>query len=433
MARRVILKDKKTLETLHPRTEVASVEGLQEALNTEQSARESALASMQAELNRKQDKFANGLVVKLEQNGSSKIINLKNELDGLVNTIITSEDPYSGWTIGGDNKLATVALIKKKIADAVFGFVTRSVNDLVNYYTKNESYSKTEITQLLAAIKQFTYESVVTLPTAAASTMNKIYLVPSEDSQQNNIKDEYITILDGGSYKWEQIGSTAINLEGYLKDSDIAAWAKAASKPSYTPEEVGALPANTPIPAAVTENTVSEWGFTKNTGTYSKPSAGIPKTDLESAVQSSLNKADNAQEKITTVTVNVDNNTGTPSGSASVSGSTLTLNLSNLKGAKGDAGATGPAGPAGADGATGAQGPKGDKGDTGSTGAQGPQGIQGVQGPQGPKGDTGVTGDASSLTIIHGIDKTTSYGTTDVCGADAAQALLNEIEGGFYY
>jgi hypothetical protein len=56
-----------------------------------------------------------------------------------------------------------------------------------------------------------------------------------------------------------------------------------------------------------------------------------------------------------------------------------------------------------------------------------------VQGPQGPKGDTGVTGDASSLAIIHGIDKTSSYGTTDVCGADAAQALLNEIEGGFYY
>ena len=106
------------------------------------------------------------------------------------------------------------------------------------------------------------------------------------------------------------------------------------------------------------------------------------------------------QDTISTVNVTVDNNTGTPSGSASVSGSTLSLNFQNLKGA---------------------------------TGAQGPQGIQGVQGVQGPKGDTGVTGDASSLAIIHGIDKTTSYQITDVCGADAAQALLNEIEGGFYY
>ena len=109
---------------------------------------------------------------------------------------------------------------------------------------------------------------------------------------------------------------------------------------------------------------------------------------------------DAKQDTISTVNVTVDNNTGTPSGSASVSGSTLSISFQNLKGA---------------------------------TGAQGPQGIQGVQGVQGPKGDTGVTGDASSLAIIHGIDKTSSYGTTDVCGADAAQALLNEIEGGFYY
>lgn len=48
------------------------------------------------------------------------------------------------------------------------------------------------------------------------------------------------------------------------------------------------------IPAAVTETTVSGWGFTKNTGTYSKPSGGIPKSDLASAVQTSLNKADTA-------------------------------------------------------------------------------------------------------------------------------------------
>lgn len=44
----------------------------------------------------------------------------------------------------------------------------------------------------------------------------------------------------------------------------------------------------------VTESTVSGWGFTKNTGTYSKPSGGIPKSDLASAVQTSLGKADTA-------------------------------------------------------------------------------------------------------------------------------------------
>lgn len=60
---------------------------------------------------------------------------------------------------------------------------------------------------------------------------------------------------------------------------------------SATLTKVGDLAYVSDIP---TESTVSGWGFTKNTGTYSKPSGGIPKTDLASAVQTSLGKADNA-------------------------------------------------------------------------------------------------------------------------------------------
>lgn len=54
------------------------------------------------------------------------------------------------------------------------------------------------------------------------------------------------------------------------------------------------------IPAAVTEQTVSGWGFTKNTGTYSKPSGGIPKSDLSSDVQATLNKLDELYDDYST-------------------------------------------------------------------------------------------------------------------------------------
>lgn len=47
----------------------------------------------------------------------------------------------------------------------------------------------------------------------------------------------------------------------------------------------------------VTEQTVSDWGFTKNTGTYSKPAGGIPKSDLSEDVSASLTKADTALQK----------------------------------------------------------------------------------------------------------------------------------------
>ena len=48
---------------------------------------------------------------------------------------------------------------------------------------------------------------------------------------------------------------------------------------------------------ATLEADVSAAGFTKNTGTYSKPADGIPKSDLAAAVQTSLGKADTALQE----------------------------------------------------------------------------------------------------------------------------------------
>lgn len=84
------------------------------------------------------------------------------------------------------------------------------------------------------------------------------------------------------------------------------------------------------IPSAVTESTVSGWGFTKNTGTYSKPSGGIPKTDLASSVQTSLGKADTALQSYTeqykgTVTgVKMNGSTKNPSGGVVDLGTVIT-------------------------------------------------------------------------------------------------------------
>lgn len=121
---------------------------------------------------------------------------------------------------------------------------------------------------------------------------------------------------DGGDISPEDIADA---VEEYMvehpfteSDPTVPAWAKAAQKPSYTAAEVGAmpdsytppvtsvngktgavtlnasdvsaLPDSTVIPSAVTEQTVAGWGFTKNTGTYTKPASGIPASDLAAGV-----------------------------------------------------------------------------------------------------------------------------------------------------
>lgn len=99
---------------------------------------------------------------------------------------------------------------------ALSKFVTASVDNLINYYLKSETYSKTEVNTLVDAIKQFRYELEATLPEPpGAGTMGIIYLVPSANPKQQNIKDEFITVLESGTYKWEQIGSTSIDLSNY--------------------------------------------------------------------------------------------------------------------------------------------------------------------------------------------------------------------------
>lgn len=159
----------------------------------------------------------------------------------------------------------------------------------------------------------------------------------------NNITTEDLGIVV------PQYTSELVNDSGFITneaDPTVPAWAKEPTKPTYTAEEVGALPSNTPIPdptsvvvdrfvsvgthiadisvngektelyaptggggtsvtvdselSTTSENPVQNKVITQalnEKGTYSKPTNGIPKTDLASGVQTSLGKADTALQE----------------------------------------------------------------------------------------------------------------------------------------
>ena len=132
---------------------------------------------------------------------------------------------------------------------ALASFITKAVSDLTNYYLKSDTYSKAEVDQLIAAINQFELVSVPTLPTPSASTMGKIYFVPSADPKTQNVKDEYITlsVTEGGetTYNWECIGSTTIDLSNYYTkaqtDTQIASALNNALAAYSTTTQVGTM------------------------------------------------------------------------------------------------------------------------------------------------------------------------------------------------
>lgn len=82
--------------------------------------------------------------------------------------------------------------------------------------TLSNTWSASKIRESLAALNSLTFAVVQALPTTDISTRT-IYLVPKSTAQTSNTYDEYMYINN----QWELIGSTDMDLSGYVLESDL--------------------------------------------------------------------------------------------------------------------------------------------------------------------------------------------------------------------
>ena len=163
----------------------------------------------------------------------ARITAAKNAADGAASALTAYETKNDAAVAKKVDKTTTVnghALsgnVTITAADVQLGNVQNKTLDTAvtadsgNYITSGAV--KSYVDGAIGGVKQFRYEVVTELPTAAVSTMGKIYLVahthnPS-DSQPDSY-DEFITLESGTAtktYKWERIGNTDINLSDYVK------------------------------------------------------------------------------------------------------------------------------------------------------------------------------------------------------------------------
>ena len=190
----------------------------------------------------------------------------KTQTDAAINTALASYVTSAQMATAIATALVSY-YTKTEIDNLIANFITKSVDDLVNYYLKSDTYTKSEVQQLISAVKQFTYQSVQSLPTASADTMNIIYLVPSSDPQTQNVKDEYITIAtteqDVTTYSWEKIGSTDIDLSGYYTSQQTDA-AISAALASYSTTSQMTTAINTAVSGkqnAITDGAIIGLGY----------------------------------------------------------------------------------------------------------------------------------------------------------------------------
>lgn len=90
------------------------------------------------------------------------------------------------------------------------GFITNTIDNLANYYSKNQTYTKDEINTLVNNISSFNAKIVDELPTTNISPTT-IYLINKTDSIDKDYYDEYLYI----NYHWEMIGHTYVDLWNY--------------------------------------------------------------------------------------------------------------------------------------------------------------------------------------------------------------------------
>ena len=99
--------------------------------------------------------------------------------------------------------------------------MTNTVNDLVNYYTKSETYTQTEVDNLISAIPKFAIKVVDALPTTDISTTT-VYLLRTSETETGNLYTEYIYAeVSTGTYQWEELGTQTIDLSDYVTTEDL--------------------------------------------------------------------------------------------------------------------------------------------------------------------------------------------------------------------
>ena len=95
-------------------------------------------------------------------------------------------------------------------------FITNTVDNLSNYYTKTEVYTQAEINELLNAVTTLDIQTITEFPENPSTTT--IYLKGDAASLGNNKFEEWIYTSNTG---WELIGSTYVDLNNYYTKTEI--------------------------------------------------------------------------------------------------------------------------------------------------------------------------------------------------------------------
>ena len=121
-----------------------------------------------------------------------------------------------GGSGGGGGFDPTQYYTKSQVDTLIQDFITRSVNDLVNYYTKSETYTQAEVNTLIGSIESIHFEFAASTSDVQDPQSNVIYLIGPSGTGADQY-EEYVY----ANNQWKKIGDTSIDLSNYATLTDL--------------------------------------------------------------------------------------------------------------------------------------------------------------------------------------------------------------------
>jgi hypothetical protein len=255
---------------------------------------DSQIAARKAKITVQAEPYGNGNIVVQREDGEAPTGNI--DLVYIIIKVDTPEAPPKaaligvdaygeGGGVGGLTQAETEMIVKKIVPEwarsstppdaqdvradpegtaktLTEDLAAKIAKDLGNYYTKSQTYSRTEIDGKISAIPKFSVKVVTSLPTSGISETT-VYLV-KDSTVGGGLYTEYIRVNGA----WEELGSQSLDLSGYVTDeeleeainaalSDYLTAAKAAElyqpKGDYlTQDDLPTIPTALPNPKALT-------------------------------------------------------------------------------------------------------------------------------------------------------------------------------------
>jgi len=137
------------------------------------------------------------------------------------NYTTTDKNKLAGIASGAEVNVQSDWSVTSTSSDAYIKNKPTKVSDFTNDSGfQNATQVQNAIDAALADITGIEFQIVQTLP--ATGEKGVIYLVPNSGSGSNSY-DEYIWITNGGTSSFEKIGTTDVDLSGYVQYTDLVA------------------------------------------------------------------------------------------------------------------------------------------------------------------------------------------------------------------